>query len=445
MNNFIRLSIFACLFFTYSEFQAQTPVSVEESDTTVIENVADTVAIQNIDSLGNIIDSTAVAIVDSIIERVDTVYCSLFFSQNNYSVDIEEGSNTKMITYIADTLFRYCKYWNLPYFADIIAYSTLDEADTTFLSSDSTVAQLPDLRALYVKNYLKLTAPFYEPEEKYFSIESGNEDWEGLRNYALTDDTIPNQQQLIDILASDSLDNEGKRSAIEQLDDGTTYSYLKEKVLPHLRRADVRFKVTYRETLNHEILRGNAVDTTAEVQPEIPSEIPAAAPRVRWAVKTNLLYWVSALIINAGVEYPVGKQLTINVPFTFSPYTLSTAWRIRTLSVQPEIRYWLDQPMAGHFFGFHTHFAYYNISTDKLDRYQDKGGKSPLWGFGLNYGYAFHLKKNWNMEAAIGLGYARLNYDVFYNVGNGARYESHLNNYWGITQAAVNLIYMFNE
>lgn len=184
---------------------------------------------------------------------------------------------------------------------------------------------------------------------------------------------------------------------------------------------------------------------TLPQQQEIIELPPPVQPKKCWAIKTNLIYWTTAAIINFGVEYSPTKQWSIDFPVTFSPYTLKYNWRIRTLSMQPEVRWWMEEAMKGHFVGLHSHVAYYNISTNKLDRYQDRDGKTPLWGFGLSYGYAIHLKKEWNMEFVIGLGYAHLDYDVFYNVKNGARYRGDTKNYWGITRAAVNLIYHLNE
>ena len=118
---------------------------------------------------------------------------------------------------------------------------------------------------------------------------------------------------------------------------------------------------------------------------------------------------------------------------------------MRTLSIQPEIRWWTNRMMNGHFVGLHTHLAYYNISVDNLDRYQDTDGKTPLYGCGLSYGYAMPLKNQWNMEFTIGFGYARLDYDIFYNVKNGAVYDNQTKDYWGVTRAGINLIYHFNK
>jgi hypothetical protein len=89
--------------------------------------------------------------------------------------------------------------------------------------------------------------------------------------------------------------------------------------------------------------------------------------------------------------------------------------------------------------------AWYNISTNRLSYYQDRDGATPLWGAGISYGYAVALPwwDRCSMEFTLGAGYARLDYDVFYNVPNGAKYASGTKNYWGITRAGLSFTYNF--
>jgi len=400
MNNSIKLVILACLLFVYGKFHAQT---------------------------------------SDYVEKLDTFSCSLFFSQGGYTLDLDLNNNAKMINRI-DSILRYYPELNIIYFVDINAFASLDGlVDKNF--------ELSEKRALSVKNYFLQIAPTLD--QSYFHAKGLGENWEEFRNIVLLNDTIPARQQLINILNDNRLNDDEKKIKIKQLAKGTTYDYLKMNILPFLRKANVRLKFGYKEKVlqpQPEIIKEEEVVDTI-IQQTIPESPPTpTVHHARWALKTNLVYWAAAGIANAGVEYAMGKQFSIDIPVTYSPYTVRNNWRMRSLSIQPEIRWWTNQTMKGHFFGFHGHLAYYNISTDNLDRYQDKDGKTPLWGFGLSYGYAFHLKKRWNMEITIGGGYARLNYDIFYNVNNGAMYEGGTKkDYWGITRAAVNLIYLFNE
>ncbi|MDR3286618.1 MAG: DUF3575 domain-containing protein [Prevotellaceae bacterium] len=160
----------------------------------------------------------------------------------------------------------------------------------------------------------------------------------------------------------------------------------------------------------------------------------------RWLIKVNLLN-LAAGITNIGVEYSFKNKFSVDIPVTYSPYTISRTYKLRTLSIQPELRWWLNTQLAGHFFGFHTHLAYYNVALNKNNRYQDKNGNTPLFGFGFSYGYALYSNEKWNFEFTLGIGYAHLNYDVFYNVSNGAEHQTKTKNYWGLTKAGITLSY----
>jgi hypothetical protein len=49
-----------------------------------------------------------------------------------------------------------------------------------------------------------------------------------------------------------------------------------------------------------------------------------------------------------------------------------------------------------------------------------------------------------SVEFTLGAGYARLDYDVYYNIPNGAKHASGTKNYWGITRGGISFTYHFN-
>ena len=164
------------------------------------------------------------------------------------------------------------------------------------------------------------------------------------------------------------------------------------------------------------------------------------------SLKNNLLYDI-ALVANIGLETDLSRRLSLDIPFTYSPYTISSNYRMRTLSLQPELRWWLKDGWSGHFLGFDINFSYYNVVTpfNTKTRYQDMCGNTPLIGAGLSYGYSMPLSRDgkWGMEFTVGLGYAYLKYDCFYNVHNGALYSDGSRNWWGPTKAGINIFYRF--
>ncbi|MDR2449313.1 MAG: DUF3575 domain-containing protein [Prevotellaceae bacterium] len=176
-----------------------------------------------------------------------------------------------------------------------------------------------------------------------------------------------------------------------------------------------------------------------------------AENRCAFAVKTNLLLLGIDAIANAGGELFLpairGRYFSIDVSFIYSPYMVARNWKFRALAVQPELRWWIrkKQPAGGHFLGVHAHVAWYNVSTNRSSYYQDRDGRTPLWGAGVSYGYAVAVP-GWDrcsMEFTLGAGYARLDYDVFYNVPNGAKYAGAAKNYWGLTRAGLSFSYYF--
>lgn len=158
------------------------------------------------------------------------------------------------------------------------------------------------------------------------------------------------------------------------------------------------------------------------------------------------------LVFNAGVEFGIKEHMTVNVPLTFSPYTISDKWMLRTLSVQPEFRYWFKESRKGPFAGVHAHLGWYNVISCLFGkgtgtRFQDKNGNHPLSGGGLSAGYGWILDRNarWGVELTAGVGYAYLDYDKFYNVDNGALSGSGTKNYFGITNLGFSFSYKFGS
>lgn len=135
----------------------------------------------------------------------------------------------------------------------------------------------------------------------------------------------------------------------------------------------------------------------------------------KFAIKTNALYWVTTTP-NLGFEVGLSKKITLDISGNYNPIKFSDNRQIKHWLVQPELRYWLCERFYGHFFGIHTHYAEINVSNLNIlglgqERYQGN-----IYGAGISYGYQWILNKRWSMEAEIGVGYARIDYDK-YNCG----------------------------
>ena len=166
-----------------------------------------------------------------------------------------------------------------------------------------------------------------------------------------------------------------------------------------------------------------------------------------FAVKTNLLYDATATV-NLGVEAAISEQWTMDLSGNYNAWTLDEDVRYKHWLVQPEVRYWLCDKFNGHFFGVHGMIGNYHTTGidlplsvfDDTDKYRYKGN---FYGGGISYGYQFILGRHWNLEATLGIGYARVDYKKYECKECGDMVEKSKKNYFGPTKAALNLVYLF--
>ena len=110
--------------------------------------------------------------------------------------------------------------------------------------------------------------------------------------------------------------------------------------------------------------------------------------------------------------------------------------------IQPELRYWPCRKFEGHFLGVHGHYAYYNVGQIPFfSGMEDIIYRGNLYGGGITYGYHWVLGDRFSIEAVIGGGYARMEYDKYRCAGCGERMGHYKRNYFGPTRAGVSLIY----
>lgn len=157
------------------------------------------------------------------------------------------------------------------------------------------------------------------------------------------------------------------------------------------------------------------------------------------ALKTNVPFLALA-VQNLALEVQCHEHISIDLPVIWSISDIEREHALRTFTLQPEARWWMKTVGEGHFFGLHTHISWFNLKWEQ-DRYQS--GKRPLLGAGISYGYKLPLSQHWGAEFNIGAGYANMKYNTYYNVENGAKIDTRIRNYWGITRIGLSLVYRF--
>lgn len=156
-----------------------------------------------------------------------------------------------------------------------------------------------------------------------------------------------------------------------------------------------------------------------------------------WALKTNAPM-LAVDVKNLTLEAQVGKKISVDIPIMLNFSDQSDRHAVRMVGFQPEGRWWLKAPGTGHFFGLHAHVAWFNVRW-KDNRYQDES--RPLSGAGLSYGYKLNFGAHWGAEFNIGVGYANMKYNTYYNIDNGALLNTRIRHYWGITRLGLSLVY----
>lgn len=168
-------------------------------------------------------------------------------------------------------------------------------------------------------------------------------------------------------------------------------------------------------------------------------------------IKTNLIP-DAALSPNLGIEIGLANKWTLDISGEVNFWDVNNhKWK--HWLAQPEIRYWLCDRFAGHFFGLHAIGGQYNVGNIKnsihflgsdfsqLTHYRYQGWGA---GAGIAYGYAWPLSKHWNFEAEIGIGWIYTRFDKYPCADCGTRLEHNkAHNYVGPTKAALSFEYIF--
>ena len=162
----------------------------------------------------------------------------------------------------------------------------------------------------------------------------------------------------------------------------------------------------------------------------------------KFAGRTNALYLATGTP-NVGVEYSLSKHWSLAGTVGYQPWKLGSTASLRHWLAQGELRYWPGGPFEGYFIGLHGLYSDYNIGGLSLWPKQQVYAGS-FYGGGLSYGYHFPLGGRWGLELGLGVGYLHITYDNYSQcLECRERMGSQKQNYFGPTQAAVSLIYMF--
>lgn len=174
--------------------------------------------------------------------------------------------------------------------------------------------------------------------------------------------------------------------------------------------------------------------------------LPAVIWAQRFAIKNNLLY-DATLTPNLGIEMSLGKKSTLDISAGMNPFTFNDGKKFKHWLVQPEYRGWFCEKFNGTFWGIHLHGGEFSVANldlpfGVLSQLENHRYEGYFVGGGLTLGHQWVLSKHWNLEAAIGAGYAFIDYEKYDCAKCGPKIKDGTYNYFGVTKAAISLIYI---
>lgn len=166
----------------------------------------------------------------------------------------------------------------------------------------------------------------------------------------------------------------------------------------------------------------------------------------KMAIKNNLFYDATATP-NLAIELALSRKTTLELGAGINLFDFFDNKKAKHWLVQPELRWWMCDVFNGHFFGVHAHGAQFNVGgwdipVGRLEKFKDHRYQGYLYGGGISYGYQWLLSPRWNIELSLGGGFARIHYEKYPCATCGTKLDEGDHNYWGVTKAALSLIYM---
>ena len=184
-------------------------------------------------------------------------------------------------------------------------------------------------------------------------------------------------------------------------------------------------------------------------------EIPEYSPKYKqtiFALKTNLLF-DAATLLNAEIEFPIGKRLSILWEDVFPWWETGNKYCLQNWQMGPEFRYWFKpwdpygtDKLRGFFVGAYGASAKGDLQNDREFDYQYE-----YWSAGLTGGWSARLgRSNWGrLELSLGLGYANVDYRHYFPMDDYSKlirdpYDVGTASFWGPTKAKVSLVLPIN-
>ena len=271
------------------------------------------------------------------------------------------------------------------------------------------------------------------------------ENWEALRDIALSDEEMPMRRELIEVIDDNSMPVAAKEKWFRG--NRPLYRYVMRNHIHKLRSAYVYLNYTCRSMAFPVLDEGGL--SVGMVSPE-SIYVPVAETPVRksgfppFAIKTNTLYDV-ALVPNIGLEFFFNRKWSVSANWMYAWWKSdSRSWYWRVYGGDIEGRWWFGKDgygdnFTGHHLGLYAQAGTFDFEVGKRGQMVDK------WSFGggVSYGYSLPLTKRLNMDFSIGLGYFRADFKEYLPMdGHYVWQKTTRRNWIGPTKAEVSLVWI---
>lgn len=327
----------------------------------------------------------------------------------------------------------------------VIGHASID-------GKDELNMRLSQQRAFAVRDTI---VKYFQVDPAKISCNCTGEDWELLRKLVLDDNAVPARSRVLSAIEADWTTEE-KESKIRGYAEGKTWEYLNENIFPQMRSASVAWVLSKRVLATPTVVEyvpepepepafePVVVEAMEEVAPESPAvTLTPDDWRHKFYIKSNVLGW-GALMVNGALEIDLAKHWSFSVAGYWAGWNyFKETVKFRNGTVMPEFRYWPKADNTGLFVNVHGAVSWFNVALDGKYRYQVKDNDHPALGGGVGVGWRFFFCRNhrWMMEAALGGGCYRVEYDRFINRPMGNRVDSKKKTLFCLDQIALSFVY----
>ncbi len=172
--------------------------------------------------------------------------------------------------------------------------------------------------------------------------------------------------------------------------------------------------------------------------------VPSEPEDERLAIRTNLLY-DAALVPTLGAQWRVNELWSVKLDGSLSLWDDGKGKVQKIGIINPEVRHHPLENNRRFYVGLSGNYGRYNVRGGMLGDLisKNEGHQGQLYGGGPTVGYRLAVWEDFSIDFNLGLGFTRLEYDTF-TIREGIRVYRERNkviDFWGPTQAGVNLIW----